>query len=138
MCSHVYNCVYVYICVCIDVEQMFPVITNTMNVVYGGTDLQKVLSESLHIHKQVYVCVCVCACVRISVHLSVCVFVCMCVFVCLCVCACICVYALVLLLPHNYMLLFIQHTVDADRMRQLRPSAGILLYINYVYDCVVQ
>lgn len=54
-----------------NVEQMFPVVVNALEAVYGGTDLQKVLSESLRIHSQ--------------------------------------------------------ETVDADRMRQLRPSAGVQL-----------
>ena len=65
------------------VEQMFLVVANTLKAVYGGTDLQKVLSESLH--SQVCVCVCVCVCVRVHVRAHVHARVCVCVSV-LCVC----------------------------------------------------
>ena len=102
---------------CIDVEQMFPMISNTLEAVYGGSDLQKVLSESLHIHNQVCVCVCVCVCVRMCVlcaYVYLCVYVCMCVCICLsvclivCMCMHLCVYALhhsVVPLSYNYVLL---------------------------------
>ena len=78
MCMYV----YMYLCIvfcsfCKDVEKIFTVVANTLETVYGGTDLQKVLSESLHIHTQVRMCVCVC--------------VCMCACVCVCVCVCICI-----------------------------------------------